>query len=49
MVYPERLASEVSLTVHEPVTATFALRYLVNFSKAPVIKDGLKGLAKNGS
>jgi len=24
----------VSLTVHEPVTATFALRYLVNFSKA---------------
>merc|ERR1711866_29922 len=25
---------KVSLTVHEPVTATFALRYLVNFSKA---------------
>merc|ERR1712084_15752 len=24
----------VALTVHEPVTATFALRYLVNFSKA---------------
>jgi len=24
----------VKLTVHEPVTATFALRYLVNFSKA---------------
>jgi len=24
----------VTLTVHEPVTATFALRYLVNFSKA---------------
>ena len=28
---PEEL---VTLTVHEPVTATFALRYLVNFSKA---------------
>merc|ERR1711933_539732 len=25
---------KVTLTVHEPVTATFALRYLVNFSKA---------------
>mmetsp|Transcript_38105 Transcript_38105/g.68101 ORF Transcript_38105/g.68101 Transcript_38105/m.68101 type:complete len:259 (+) Transcript_38105:54-830(+) len=25
---------KVSLTVHEPVTANFALRYLVNFSKA---------------
>jgi len=25
---------KVALTVHEPVTATFALRYLVNFSKA---------------
>merc|ERR1712107_865074 len=25
---------KVSLTVHEPVTATFALRYLVNFAKA---------------
>merc|ERR1711957_938340 len=25
---------KVSLTVHEPVTATFALRYLVTFSKA---------------
>merc|ERR1712039_713566 len=25
---------KVSLTVHEPVTATFALRYLVNLSKA---------------
>ncbi|CAJ1406073.1 unnamed protein product [Effrenium voratum] len=24
----------VSLTVHEPVSATFALRYLVNFAKA---------------
>ena len=27
-------ANQVTLTVHEPVTATFALRYLVNFSKA---------------
>merc|ERR1711933_547229 len=25
---------KVSLTVHEPVAATFALRYLVNFAKA---------------
>ena len=25
---------KVTLTVHGPVTATFALRYLVNFSKA---------------
>merc|ERR1712203_442141 len=25
---------KVALTVHEPVTATFALRYLVNFAKA---------------
>merc|ERR1712014_226621 len=25
---------KVSLSVHEPVTATFALRYLVNFAKA---------------
>merc|ERR1712165_280940 len=27
-------AGNVTLTVHEPVTATFALRYLVNFAKA---------------
>jgi proliferating cell nuclear antigen len=30
----EKPDDKVSLTVHEPVTATFALRYLVNFSKA---------------
>merc|ERR1711920_1222815 len=30
----EKLEEKVSLTVHEPVTATFALRYLVNFAKA---------------
>nr|ABD75676.1 proliferating cell nuclear antigen [Pfiesteria piscicida]ABD75697.1 proliferating cell nuclear antigen [Pfiesteria piscicida]ABD75702.1 proliferating cell nuclear antigen [Pfiesteria piscicida] len=30
----DKLEDKVSLTVHEPVTATFALRYLVNFSKA---------------
>jgi len=30
----EKPEEKVSLTVHEPVTATFALRYLVNFSKA---------------
>jgi len=30
----EKPEERVTLTVHEPVTATFALRYLVNFSKA---------------
>merc|ERR1712157_579326 len=30
----EKLEEKVPLTVHEPVTATFALRYLVNFAKA---------------
>merc|ERR1711981_696846 len=30
----EKLEERVTLTVHEAVTATFALRYLVNFSKA---------------
>ena len=29
----EKPEEKVTLTVHEPVTATFALRYLVNFSK----------------
>merc|ERR1711877_74908 len=30
----EKLEERVTLTVHEPVTATFALRYLSSFSKA---------------
>nr|AZR43725.1 proliferating cell nuclear antigen [Polykrikos hartmannii] len=30
----EKPEDKVSLTVHEPVTATFALRYLANFAKA---------------
>merc|ERR1712176_692851 len=30
----EKPEDKVTLTVHEPVTATFALRYLVAFSKA---------------
>jgi len=30
----EKPEERVKLTVHEPVTATFALRYLVNFAKA---------------
>merc|ERR1712076_281338 len=30
----EKPEEKVTLTVHEPVTATFALRYLVNFAKA---------------
>merc|ERR1712146_653282 len=29
----EKPEDKVTLTVHEPVTATFALRYLVNFAK----------------
>ncbi|CAE7628800.1 PCNA [Symbiodinium sp. CCMP2592] len=32
----EKPEDKVSLTIHEPVNATFALRYLVNFSKACV-------------
>merc|ERR1712210_380948 len=31
----DKLEEKVALTVCEPVTATFALRYLVNFAKAP--------------
>merc|ERR1712232_93200 len=30
----DKVEDKVTLTVHEPVTATFALRYLVNFAKA---------------
>merc|ERR1712084_86737 len=30
----EKPEDKVTLTVHEPVTATFVLRYLVNFAKA---------------
>merc|ERR1719265_2897192 len=30
----DKAEEKVTLTVHEPVTATFALRYLVNFAKA---------------
>merc|ERR1711976_1157374 len=30
----EKPEEQVSLTIHEPVIATFALRYLVNFAKA---------------
>merc|ERR1711874_519382 len=30
----EKPEEKVALTVHEPVVATFALRYLVNFAKA---------------
>eukprot|EP00933_Yihiella_yeosuensis_P045429 TRINITY_DN407_c0_g3_i1.p1 TRINITY_DN407_c0_g3~~TRINITY_DN407_c0_g3_i1.p1 ORF type:complete len:259 (-),score=79.66 TRINITY_DN407_c0_g3_i1:240-1016(-) len=33
---------KVSLTVHEPVTATFALRYLVNFSKAAPLSGSVE-------
>merc|ERR1712054_497012 len=33
---------KVTLTVHEPVTATFALRYLVNFSKAAPLSGSVE-------
>merc|ERR1712194_903460 len=33
----EKPEEKVALTVHEPVTATFALRYLVNFAKAALL------------
>merc|ERR1739845_311232 len=32
----------VALTVHEPVTATFALRYLVNFAKAAPLSGAVE-------
>merc|ERR1711862_294140 len=34
----EKPEEAVSLTVHEPVTATFALRYLCNFAKAAPLR-----------
>merc|ERR1712137_53106 len=41
----EKPEEKVTLTVHEPVAATFALRYLVNFSKAaPLCGDVELGL-----
>merc|ERR1712129_238309 len=33
---------KVTLTVHEPVTATFALRYLVNFAKAAPLSGAVE-------
>merc|ERR1739838_823141 len=34
LLKPRKAEDRVALTVHEPVTATFALRSLVNFAKA---------------
>merc|ERR1712066_585546 len=38
----EKPEDKVTLTVHEPVTATFALRYLVNFAKAAPLSGGVE-------
>merc|ERR1711975_86798 len=38
----EKAEEKVTLTVHEPVTATFALRYLVNFSKAAPLSGSVE-------
>merc|ERR1711994_878116 len=38
----ERAEDRVALTVHEPVTATFALRYLVNFAKAAPLSGSVE-------
>jgi len=38
----EKPEERVTLTVHEPVTATFALRYLVNFSKAAPLSGSVE-------
>nr|QDO16257.1 proliferating cell nuclear antigen [Lingulodinium polyedra] len=38
----EKPEERVSLTVHEPVTATFALRYLVNFAKAAPLSGAVE-------
>merc|ERR1712176_1735668 len=38
----EKPDDRVSLTVHEPVTATFALRYLVNFAKAAPLSGSVE-------
>merc|ERR1711933_45359 len=38
----EKAEDRVALTVQEPVTATFALRYLVNFAKAAPLSGGVE-------
>jgi len=38
----EKPEDRVALTVHEPVTATFALRYLVNFAKAAPLSGSVE-------
>jgi proliferating cell nuclear antigen len=38
----EKQEDKVALTVHEPVTATFALRYLVNFAKAAPLSGAVE-------
>merc|ERR1712099_216468 len=38
----EKPEERVSLTVYEPVTATFALRYLVNFAKAAPLSGSVE-------
>merc|ERR1712048_888585 len=38
----EKPEDRVALTVHEPVTATFALRYLVTFAKAAPLSGAVE-------
>lgn len=38
----DKIEERVSLTVHEPVTASFALRYLNNFAKAAPLCGGME-------
>jgi len=38
----EKAEEKVALTVHEPVTAAFALRYLVNFAKAAPLSGAVE-------
>merc|ERR1712122_415747 len=38
----EKPKEKVTLTAHEPVTATFALRYLVNFAKAAPLSGAVE-------
>merc|ERR1711988_1526903 len=42
----DKVEEKVALTIHEPVTAAFALRYLTNFAKAAPLSGGVElGLA----
>eukprot|EP00747_Dinoflagellata_sp_TGD_P139537 gnl/TRDRNA2_/TRDRNA2_175904_c1_seq1.p1 gnl/TRDRNA2_/TRDRNA2_175904_c1~~gnl/TRDRNA2_/TRDRNA2_175904_c1_seq1.p1 ORF type:complete len:260 (+),score=84.30 gnl/TRDRNA2_/TRDRNA2_175904_c1_seq1:109-888(+) len=38
----DKVEEKVALTIHEPVTAAFALRYLTNFAKAAPLSGGVE-------